>query len=229
MKSHLLTSALLCISMLQCNNYSLADKLANPGVSNSTSQERLIAFVASASSLANFTGYIAGAYASCAGFSGQGRADCACQIMAANAGLSMPKSGKYISWTSITSNDMRCRIQGIFNQTTCASIPSGGPLWVNTNGVSIANGYSGLFSGNLMSALNLTENKGAPPSTDVWTGTNSDGTIAGTGATATCTDWTGAGNGISGTTNSSGVIWTNNSSSSSCSSSSLPVYCFAQP
>ncbi len=209
-----------------CSNYDLLEKLENPG--GATNQQRLLAFVASATSTANFNSYNVGIFTSCAGFTGQGRADCACQVMATNAGLSMPQSGKYISWTSIVASDMRCRIQGIFNTVGCA-IPAGGPLWSTTGGITVANGYSGLFSGNLMGMLNLTETKGNPPSTDVWTGTNADGTIAGTGATATCTDWTGAGNGVSGSTLSANAAWTNNPAAQSCSSASLPIYCFAQP
>jgi hypothetical protein len=210
-----------------CNNYGLLDKLENPG--GSSAQQKLLAFVSSSVSTANFNSYNVGIFTSCAGFTGQGRADCACQVMAMNAGLPMPSSGKYISWTSIVGSDMRCRMQGIYGAPTCATLPAGGPTWSTTTGTMVANGYAGLFSGNLMGMLNVTEAKGIPPATDVWTGTNPDGTIAGTGATATCTDWTGAGNGISGSTLSSNSAWTNNSGLQSCSSSSLPIYCFAQP
>lgn len=218
----------LLIFAAHCNNYDLVDKLNNPGGATA-SQEKLYAFVSSATtSSANFSDYTAALFTSCSGFTGQGRADCACQIMAQNANLPMPKSGKYISWTSISSNDMRCRIQGIFNSTTCATLPSGGPLWQNTNGIPIANGYAGLFSGALMSPLNVTETKGSPGSTSVYTGTNTDGTLAGSSSTATCTDWSSGSSATLGSANASGAQWTNNGASPNCSTLAS-IYCFALP
>lgn len=219
---------LLLLLASHCVNYGLLGKLEDPGGATAT-QQKLYAFIASATTTtANFSSYTAGLFTSCSGFTGQGRADCACQIMAQNANLPMPQSGKYISWTSTSTNDMRCRIQGIFNSTTCASLPSGGPLWQNTNGVGIANGYAGLFSGTLMSPLNLTETAGAPGNTNAYTGTNTDGTLAGATSTANCTDWSSGSSATWGSATASGTQWTNNGATPNCSTVAS-VYCFALP
>lgn len=225
----LLAIALVIFLGNACNNYNLLDKLENPGGTGS-SQEKLLAFVASVTTDGIMSSYNAGLFVGCAGFTGQGRADCACQTMATNAALPKPKSGKYISFTSITGNDMRCRIQGIIGAVLCP-IPSGGPVWTNVNGVPVANGYAGLFSGSLMAPLDLTETKVTAASlgiTATWTGTNTDGSYNGT--QNNCSDWTitSVNSATTGQPTAQNANWVN-AGTTSCALGTTSVYCFAQP
>ena len=222
----------LILAAFDCHQYGLVDKLENPGGSNQTG---LLAFVASAPTLANLSGYTGAnsAFMTCASFAGLKIADCACQVMATNAGLAMPPSGKYVAWLSTAANDMTCRITGATNPLINCPIPAGGPRWIDTQGSVIANGFAGLFSGTLMSPLNVTENKTTLMG-NVWTGTNSNGTTASTvaaGATD-CTGWTAAGSGTVGDLAST-TTWSNNGIATTCTTTptptSLPIYCFAMP
>src|SRR5262249_9724 len=143
------------------------------------------------------------------------------------AGLPMPPSGKYIAWLSTSSNDMTCRMTGMGSPPVGCTLPGGGPTWTNTQGQPIANGFAQLFGGSLVGPVRLSEGKAVSGSSFAWTGTNYDGTVPGSGATQTCTDWALAGSGISGSIGSTGSIWSNANTSQSCSGASQPVYCFA--
>jgi hypothetical protein len=107
-------------------------------------------------------------------------ADAKCQARAAAAGL----AGTFKAWLS----DATGTPQDRFTQ-------DGGP-YLLVNGGTVANNWTGLTSGTLRHAINITELGGAPPTgsaTDcqfpiVWTNTNPDGSLFDPGRT--CGDWT---------------------------------------
>lgn len=214
-----------------CNNYGLLEKLENPGSSsNKNGASSMIAFLSSTTinaSLSN-TGTIStliSAFPACNALIGLPLADCACTQMASMAGLPMP-ANQYVAWISSSSNDMSCRINGTLSPLVGCSIPTGGPTWTTTGGQTVANGYAGLFSGSLMSPINMTETK-AIITSNVWTGTNASGT-SGSAATSTCTDWTAASSGIYGNSGVSTGGWTN-TTSTACGATPYPFYCFGRP
>jgi|JI8StandDraft_1071087.scaffolds.fasta_scaffold32603_2 hypothetical protein len=206
-----------------CTNIGLLDQLENPAGGLT-----LTAFVASVNSTGDLSAYSAGLFASCGGVQGLLRADCACQNMAANAGL--PESGKYIAFMSAAAYDMSCRIIGNTSQLLNCPIPSGGPNWATTTGQKIAKGYAGLLSGTLLNPLNITEYKSAPASASfVWTGTQPGGQFF-SNLSTNCGDFTtgSVNNSVVGDFDSASSTWINTGSVQSCTISTGTMYCLAR-
>ncbi len=233
MKRYLVNAFLVvCVALTstQCTNYGLYEKFADP---ESTLPEKLVAFVLSGSTNGAMDSYNAGLYVSCSSYSSIFRADCACQVAATNAGLPMPKSGKYVAWMSLAAPplpwDMTCRIQGEMG-TACAA-PKKDASWKTTVGNTIASSRGRLFSGSLEAPLNRDQITGIVSNMKVWTGTNPDGTVAGSAGAATCDDWT---NGSSYTATigdpaSNDSNWTQYSTSATCDGGGMTsIYCFGQ-
>jgi hypothetical protein len=108
-----------------------------------------------------------------ADFGGLAGADAHCAMQAQAAGL----QGEFIALISASTVSAKDRIAG-----------SRG--WMRTDGRLLADMPSDFFlGGNMLVPLNVDASGGGPPSyANVWTGTNSDGTID--SANGTCGDWT---------------------------------------
>lgn len=130
---------------------------------------------------------------------------------------------------SAAAYDMTCRIAGTNGQQLNCSVPSGGPNWANMNGQKIAQGYAGLLSGNLLAPLNLTENKGTPTATVVWTGTQAGGQYFSNGSN-NCGDFTvgSVNNSVVGDFNSTSSAWLNTGTIQGCTNNGT-IYCVARP
>lgn len=227
-KSTTLILLILILGFSACNNYNLMDKLENPGSSNKNSTSSMIAFVSSATINASLSSggtisTLIAAFPACNALNGLPLADCACTQMASAAGLPMP-ANQYIAWISTAANDMSCRINGTLSPLVNCPVPTGGPTWTTSGGQVVANGYSGLLSGALMSPINQDQNKNIVTS-NVWTGTNTNGS---SGSALTCTDWTAASTGVYGNSGVSNAGWTN-TTSTACGATAYPIYCFGRP
>lgn len=218
----------LVLIMLQlcanCNNYGLLDKLENPGstTSTTTAQKKLYAFVTGAASKGDMADFVV---AGCAG-TGLTKADCVCQNLAAANGLLQGTNPKFVAWLSDATNDMTCRIFG-GGGVNCTQ--TGGYSWYNTMEELLFAGVGELQSGVVRNPLKYTETKSlAIVGNNVWTGTNSNGSTAGSAAT-TCANWSAniSQTGMAGSLGNLTATWTNNLTPS-CSSTAQ-IYCFAVP
>jgi len=220
----LATAIAVTLVTVNCSNYGLYDKMANPA-SITNSGQALLAFVSSMTTQPSFpaaTSTFATGFPACNSLTGLPQADCACMQMATQANLPVTQSG-YVAWLSISTADMTCRIQGVVN-THCTLPMGSGPAWVNTMGQTVAIGYGDLFGGILKNAIQFSQMKGPPADPVVWTGTSADGTNA---ASGTCGDWT-SGTGMYGDSLSTSATWTNNGSTA-CGGTPHSIYCFARP
>lgn len=216
-------------SVTQCTNYGLYEKMADP---ESVLPETLTAFVLSMSTNGDMSLYTGGPLSQCNGYTGIFRADCACQTAATNNNLPMPKSGTYVAWMSLVAApfawDMTCRIQG--RPGTACAAPKKDARWKDTVGETIASSYSRLFSGVLEKPVNRTESGSVFAGNKAWTGTQPNGLVVGSGASAaTCDDWMDGSSmtAYTGDPAQTNAFWTQDTSSL-CSTSSNSVYCFAQ-
>lgn len=204
-----------------CTNIGLAEYLENPA-----SARTLTAFVGSVNTAGDLGTYTAGLFTSCAGFQGLLRADCACRIMAGNAGLT--DSNSYVALMSAAAYDMTCKITGTTSQQVNCFVPTGGPKWVNMNGQIIAKGYAELLSGNLQAPINLTEYKGTSSASYIWTGTQAGGQFFSNGSN-NCGDFTvgSVNNAVVGDFNSTSSSWLNTGTVQSCMGNGA-LYCIAR-
>jgi hypothetical protein len=108
-----------------------------------------------------------GGWAEASGTTGLAAGDAICQKLAANAGL----GGTFKALLSSDTVDAKDRIA------------TDGP-WTRVDKVLVAENKSALFDGNVNAPIDLTET-GASVSTNVWTGSNADGTTY----SKTCSDW----------------------------------------
>jgi|GEM_PF-2668725 len=131
-------------------------------------------------------------------------ADGLCQAAANNA--TPPLLGTYKAWLSDSSEDAATRLN-----------LSPEALRLVDGTVAAASRHS-LLAGSLTTAINQTENGGSP-TTDVWTGTDNNGTVAAGAITATtCNDWadgTSGSTGVTGTQATDGT-WTNDGTPDGC-------------
>ena len=192
--------------------------MANPA---SGSNNKAYAFVSSGTSMGDMTGFV---FAACSG-TGIQRADCACNEMAKIGGLTNSTYTKFIAWLSEDNNFVRCRFNG--NSNNSCTPPSGGPTWYNTLDQPIAVGFGGLLGGSLINQLKYTEFRLQSPQSSAWTGTAADGSGV-TGAANNCSAWIGGSNGVKGDIGANTTLWSQ-STTAPCSSSFLPIYCFAVP
>lgn len=222
---------ILTLSLAHCTNYGLYEKMTDP---DSLLPETLIAFTSDGSLKpnGNFGTSIPITYSACTSYSGIFAADCACQMMATNAGLPMPKSGKYVAWLSSAATpaawDMTCRIQG--KMGTGCSAPKKEALWKTSVGAPIASSFAQLFSGSIESPMDRTaDGQVISPAVQIWTGTKPQGGVAGGAASYTCSDWSN-GSSSNATVGYSGSVdfnWSNTNTTVVCSNS-LQIYCFGQ-
>jgi len=116
------------------------------------------------------TGKLSG-WTEAAGAAGLAGGDAICQSLAANAGL----EGTFVALLSSNTVDAKDRIT------------TDGP-WTRVDRVLVADNKNDLFDGTLDAPINLTE-AGESLSTNVWTGSNADGTTY----AKTCVGWTDEG------------------------------------
>ncbi len=136
-----------------------------------------------------------------------GDAICDAQASAASLG------GTWVAWLSTSTVDAKDRLA-----------PGSGPF-VRAAGTpgTIANDLADLTDGTLGVAV-LNDESGNPVNTDVYTGTNTNGTKS----TFICNDWTdNLGTALFGLTNASGASWTDNFDFA-CNPQ-RPLYCFEVP
>jgi cysteine-rich repeat protein len=148
-------------------------------------------------------------------------ADGLCNTRAAAGGL----PGTYMAWLSDNNGSPSTRM-------TKAVVP-----YVLPNGVKVANNWTDLTDGGLIAAVNVTELKGAAPTTGfcgqgeapVWTNTAANGTQV--QAASNCANWTGgAGGSIWGFASRVDGGWTQYCSGGACINPSFlaPIYCVQQ-
>jgi cysteine-rich repeat protein len=148
-------------------------------------------------------------------------ADTLCNTRAAAGAL----PGTYMAWLSDNTGSPSTRM-------TKAIVP-----YVLPNGVKVANNWTDLTDGGLIAAVNVTELKGAVPTTGfcgpgeapVWTNTNANGTQA--NANNSCANWTGgAGGSIWGFATRIDGGWTSWCSGGACINAAFlaPIYCVQQ-
>ncbi|MBS0618207.1 MAG: hypothetical protein JSR44_08460 [Spirochaetes bacterium] len=230
----LATAIALTLIAVNCSNYGLYDKMANPAsITNSGSGISLQIFVGSTltdGSMAPLAS--AGAAMGCSG-TGFAAADCYCNFVAVSNGIAQPGQ-MYIAWLStgsgaITPLDMTCRIQGM-SGVNC-SIPQGSPTWKNRAGQVVANGYAQLFSGNLANAIQYDQTGAPLSSTSIFTATSMSGNSTGTACGNTPADWssTGGSTATTGSSTATNANWTNMSTSGSCATPMSYVYCLGRP
>jgi hypothetical protein len=137
-------------------------------------------------------------------------ADSLCQGLANAVGGSL--AGKtFKAWISDDSSSPSTRFtqQGSF---------------VNMAGQTVASDWCVLTSTNdLTNQISTTEQGGASPSSGVWTGTNTNGTLA-----SDCDNWTAAGSGTTGRDLNSLNAWSNAGGDNCALGFSFPIYCFEQ-
>jgi hypothetical protein len=144
-------------------------------------------------------------------------ADDKCQGLATAAGL----PGDFLAWLSDDSDSPSTR----FVQAT---VP-----YLRRDGVRVAENWADLIDGSLAAAISVTEAGGTPPSLDVWTGTDTDGTPNSAGVDATCVNWSEDTftSGYSGNPDATDSRWTA-SDYPACNGSSFgggnALYCFQQ-
>lgn len=128
-------------------------------------------------------------YSSCQSANPVEIANCRCRTAAAGGGLS--NAQKFRVWLSTSSVDAKCNLAGTLSSGCVVSQFSGGP-WYNTTGQLIAydagaTASQGLYNTTgIINAIQFNE-KGNVATTQVWAGTNNDGTYQ---ANFTCADWT---------------------------------------
>ncbi len=115
------------------------------------------------------------------GFGGLAGADAQCQSLADSSGV----NGTFVAWMSDSTADAKDRI----TQNSGA--------YVLLDGTLIADSFADLIDGSLYNPIDITENSTslsdqADWAAQVWTGSESDGSLAATGnfSTSTCFDWT---------------------------------------
>ncbi len=202
------------IASARCNNFNLLDKLENPGGGPDSKSHYL--FVSSVKTTGNLVNFMTG---SCAGNTGPVVADCTCQVLAKTAGLSGSES--YVAWLSTATADALCRLQ---NSNTLACTANSGTTWYNRRNQLVASGLAELVSGNLRAAIQFTENGDVTDATQVFTGTNANGSFTAN----TCSNWlSGAGSGEVGSPSATGLDWSQmaNPNSPLICTSLAPVYC----
>ncbi|GAB4430693.1 MAG: hypothetical protein OHK0011_13390 [Turneriella sp.] len=205
---------LLIAAVAACNNYNLLAQLENPGsLINERFSDRLFVFVTSQMTAGDMFALNAG---SCNG-TGIGKADCVCQALAAQNGLRMSSTSRFIAWLSTSVDAAKCRM---LNQGGSTCKPSGPFVWYNTNYEPVFTSFESATTGLLGSTLTIsnapkyTEGRfPVPPMSDnVWTGTDIGGNIAGG---FTCDNWNSFSAGFqgrTGTSDSLGSGWTSGKS-----------------
>lgn len=135
-------------------------------------------------------------------------ADSKCQTAAAGLG------GTWKAWISDGTTSAASRL-------TQSTLP-----YKLLTGTTIANNWTDLVDGTILSPINIDQNGGTVTSGFAWTNTTNAGAVAGT---SHCTSWTsGAGNksGVYGNSSATGSTWTNNSLWA-CNNAAY-LYCFEQ-
>lgn len=211
----------------QCNNYSLLDKLENPGTSSSTSKETFTnnnyIFVSSWTTLGHMGG---SPYNSeCSASTGADKADCACTRAAIARGLRRNSTHVFRAWLSIgpSTSDARCRVQGLGNGCT-TNFPT---PWFNTSGQMVAGSFDNIVNSTLSAAVRYDEFGVDQGPNLVWTNTSSTGFSAGA---VDCADWTDGvtGTGAIGNRTVTGATWTADTPDQTCNTSQR-IYCVAAP
>jgi hypothetical protein len=151
-------------------------------------------------------------------------ADADCQSLATAAGV----SGTFKAWLSDGTSTAAARLTH-----------SSGP-YVLVDGTVVANDWTQLASGALLSAIDKTEQNGPAAAGTassqacfgvacVWTDTNADGTLA--QGSYSCQDWTSQSandNAVLGETSSTSTYWSSFATSSSICDLTAPLYCLQQ-
>jgi hypothetical protein len=216
------------IFLVACSNYGLADKLANPGSSStSTFKESFTnnyyVFVSSWTTLGAMNG---SPYNSdCSSSVGDGKADCACTRAAAARGLRRSSTHVFRAWLSTAGTDAKCRVQSLPNGT-CD--PGAVGPWFNLNGQTVVSSYSGFSAGTTIAANIRYDEFGIDQGpTQVWTGTNASGVNV---ASSNCSDWTdqSTASGQYGDRTTNAAAWTT-TGSSNCGTGNFRIYCVAAP
>lgn len=223
-------SILLVAAVTACNNYDLLDSLENPG-SKEKFTDRLFVFVTSQMTAGDMFALNAG---KCSG-TGIGKADCVCQALAAQNGLRMSSSSRFIAWLSSEADAPKCRM---LNQSGSSCTPSGPFVWYNTNYEPVFQGIetptTGLLAPTspppaLLNSIRYTETRFAVPiqSDNVWTGTDIGGNIAGG---FTCDNWNSFAAGFQGRTGTSDSLTSGWTSGTSFGCDLFKrIYCIAVP
>ena len=147
-------------------------------------------------------------------------ADSKCQTLADAAGL----CGKFKAWLSDPTGDAVDRLTHATGN------------YVLVSGQIVASGWSGLTSGTLQHAINVTEKNGAAPNGTVRCGANPDvpvwtgSVVAGTTIVmnGSCDNWTGSGGGIFGNGDATNSAWTAMCQLLSVCASTAALYCVEQ-
>lgn len=214
------------LGLPNCSAFGLLDKLENPG-GGITTQSLPKVFVSSAITTGNIKNF-----ATCGDniTGNHSNADCACQKLAAAAGLA--NSGRFVAWLSDPQNDARCRVQGIAGNICSTS--TGGP-WYDTKGNLVAQNVMNLTTGALSAPIQYNEAGLGPVAGNVYTGTTVLG-VAGTNVApgTSCGSWTtdvgGTTSATVGVATSTSTTWTDTAAAQTCNAALfLPVYCFEAP
>lgn len=209
----MVTAIFLAVFALQCNNYDLADKLANPGNSNSLQSHYMFVSSLTADGLmGNLTN------GGCSG-GGINQADCSCRDLAKAVGLL--NSDTYVAWLSASTHKALCRIQGLADGT-CS--PNSIISWYNRKNELLASSLGELVSGNLKTAVRYNENGVETTATEVFTGTNSTGIAA----PNTCSNWSLTASVFAdvGDPRATNADWSQKASGQiSCTANMRPIYC----
>jgi hypothetical protein len=143
---------------------------------------------------------------------GTSGADATCQSIANAAQL----GGSWKAWVSDSTTSPSTRF-------THASVG-----YRLLDGTLLANDWSGLVSGALDHAIDLTEQRGAAAGSEVWTGTLESGVAIGTNV---CGGFTSSANAathaVIGNTSRTDIGWSN-ATSQSCDQNNLRIYCMEQ-
>ncbi len=146
------------------------------------------------------------------GDGGLAGADARCQA-AATGGAAL--GGSWKAWLSDSTTTAASRLGH-------ATVP-----YKLINGTTIANNWTDLTDGSLVSKINIDEFGKEVPSADVWTGTAGDGLYAG----SSCNNWTSRDSSVTGMIGNvsavRSVAWTRSGPGSACSNSGK-LYCFEQ-
>ena len=143
---------------------------------------------------------------------GTSGADGACQSLASAAHL----GGTWRAWVSDSATSPSTR----FTRATVG--------YRLLDGTLLATGWAGLVSGALLHGVDLTEQRTAAPSSEVWTGTLESGVAIGADV---CGGFTSSANAathaVVGNTSRTDIGWSN-ATSQSCDQNNLRIYCLEQ-